>query len=582
MNEVRNDEPSFAPQVDAFVEALKKLGATNVKAIAKGGQLVFSKGDMKDGTSYQITPAGNSLQVVAGNPEGAAQAAATLLQLVTVTHENASWIMLSVNDKPDNQYRSFMIDMGRNPHSPKIVRQVVDMMWLCKANYLHLHLTDDQLFSWPSTAFPKLYHERAGWTLDDFRELEKYSQARGVTIIPEIDVPGHSTILRQHYPEVFGENPTELATKPEAQKGMETLIKEMLAVFKATPYFHMGGDEAYGVPQEAQRDFINRMNVFIKSQGKRTVVWEGPHLGKGDNKVAEDVLHINWRCIEFPVQSMLDAGYEVVNAPWDPLYVVDHYPRTMFTAVDVERCYNLNIQRSAHINHQMATFRDPHMTKSAKGILGFCMPWWEGREENILPLCFPRFTAAASAAWNRKGEKDFGAFQKRQARLTKVFEKISGYTFAPMPVAEAATQTQNLAFRGKVTPSDSASQPHFGPQRLTNGIPDRFDHFLGFPTEPKPLEIVIELPQKSEVGRIRVSETAVGKSYEKYELQISADGRTYHKIGEAKEGTRREESFVDHRFDSQAVKFIKVITGGCQNLTFPSFSRLTEIEAFKE
>jgi len=220
---------------------------------------------------------------------------------------------------------------------------------------------------------------------------------------------------------------------------VEILIEEILSIFKATPYFHIGGDEAYGVPQEAQRDFINRLNVFIKSQGKRTIVWEGPHLGKGDNKVAEDVLHINWRCIEFPVQAMLDAGYEVVNAPWDPLYVVDHYPRTMFTAVDVELCYNLNVQRSAHINHQMATFKKPHVTKSAEGILGFCMPWWEGREENILPLCFPRFTASASAAWNRRGEKDFAAFQKRQTKLTKGFEKISGYTFAPLPVAAPAT-----------------------------------------------------------------------------------------------------------------------------------------------
>ncbi|MDB4537724.1 family 20 glycosylhydrolase [Akkermansiaceae bacterium] len=582
MNEVRNTEPSFAPQVEAFVEALRKLGAEKVKMVSEGGQVVFSKGGMKAGSSYEITTAGNSLEVMAGSPEGAAQAAATLLQVVTTLNQNASWLMVNIKDGADHPYRSFMIDMGRNPHSPKVVRQVVDMMWLCKANYLHLHLTDDQLFSWPSTAFPKLYSERAGWTLEDFRELEEYSQARGVTIIPEIDVPGHSTILRQHYPEVFGKSPTELATTPEAQKGMETLIKEMLSVFKATPYFHMGGDEAYGVLQEAQRDFINRMNAFIKSQGKRTVVWEGPHLGVGENKVAEDVLHINWRCIEFPVQAMLDAGYEVVNAPWDPLYVVDHYPRTMFTAVDVERCYNLNVQRSAHINHQMATFKSPHLTKSAEGILGFCMPWWEGREENIIPLCFPRFTAAASAAWNRKGEKDFAVFQKRQARLTKVFEKISGYTFEPMPVADAAIQKDNLAYLGKVTPSDGASQPHFGPQRLTNGIPDRFDHFLGFPTEPKPLEIVIELPKKSEVGRIRVHETAVGESFEKYKLLVSEDGKTYTMISESKEGTRGEESYVDHKFERRPVKFILVVTGGCQNLTFPSFSRLTEVAAYRE
>lgn len=109
-----------------------------------------------------------------------------------------------------------MIDMGRNPHTPETLRHVIDMMWFYKANFLHLHLTDDQLFSWPSKAFPKLYSGRAGWTMDDFIAIEAYSQARGVTIIPELDVPGHSTILRKEYPETFGETTADLATTQEA------------------------------------------------------------------------------------------------------------------------------------------------------------------------------------------------------------------------------------------------------------------------------------------------------------------------------------------------------------------------------
>ena len=335
------------------------------------------------------------------------------------------------------------------------------------------------------------------------------------------------------------------------------------------------------MPQEVQRDFINRLDQFLKSRNKRTLVWEGPHLGEGKNKVNRDVIHLNWRTIEFPAQVVLDAGYEVINASWDPLYIVDHYPRTMFTAVDVQRCFNWDPQRFAHINHDIATFAEPHRTKTREGILGFCMPWWEGREENLLPLCVPRFAAVAEAAWNGSGERDFAEFESRFARSIPTFETLAGFKMPALPFAPVETQTQNLAFRGRVEASSGASQPHFGPDRLTNGITDRFDHFLGFPTKPKPLEIVIELLKPAELARIVVHETAVGASHEVYALLVSVDGERYEEVGRAGKRTRGDRSFVEHVFDRREVARIKIVTEGCHGLTFPSFSRLTEVEAFE-
>jgi len=571
----------FQAQVWAFEEALEKLGAT--RHDDGDSLLLFVKKDLPEGVAYQIsTDRVSQIFVAAEDGEGMAQGLATLLQRVEIRDGAWFWKELHIDDGPSQEFRSFMVDMGRNPHSPEVLKQVVDMMWLYKANFLHLHLTDDQLFSWPSKAFPKLYSKRAGWTWEDFVELERYSQARGVTIIPEFDMPGHSTLLRKHYPEVFGKTPTDLASQPESLKGVETLIKEVLSVFKATPYYHMGGDEAYGVPAEIQRDFINRVNRFVKSQGKQLLVWEGPHLGKGDNKVSTDVVHMIWRNTEVPAQLALDEGYRIINASWDPLYIVDHYPRTMFTAVDVERCYNLDFKRWAHINHGFKTFENPHVANTGKGILGFCMPWWEGREENLLPLCLPRFAAVATKAWNPRDENDFSSFQDRQKKIIPVFEKISGYKMPGLPVADPDTQKDNLAYLAKVTPSAGASQPQFGPQRLTNGIPDKFDHFLGFPTQPTPLDIVIELKKPADLSRIVVFERAIGKSHEIYDLLVSADGATYQKVGGSKEGTRGDSDHVEHRFQSQKVAFIKISTQGCHGLTFPSFSRLSEVQAFAE
>jgi len=579
---VRCDGGRFLPQAQAFVSALQDLGVDEAALTDDGAAAIVFTSDSSLGSGAYRISVGEHLTVAASSPFGAAAGAASLLQLTDVDDGEGSWPGITIIDEPDFSYRSFMVDMGRNPHSPETLRGVVDMLWLYKANYLHLHLTDDQIISWPSRAFPKLSSARAGWTWQDFVDLESYASARGVAIVPEIDVPGHSTILRREYPEVFGKTPTELATLPEAQAGVEQLLAEFLTVFESAPFVHIGGDEAYGVSQEVQRDFLNRLNAFVKSEGRRTVVWEGPSLGAGDNKVAEDVIHINWRTIDFPAQEMLDAGYEVVSAPWDPMYIVDHYPRTMFTAVDVERCYEWDARRFAHINHGMPTFAKPHRTMTTEGILGFCMPWWEGREENLFALCVPRFAAVASAAWNRTGENDFAGFEERQKRALAIFERVAGIELPVTPYADPETQTDNFAYRARVTPSSGASQPHFGPERLTNGIPDKFDHFLGFPTQPEPLEIVLELVEPAELGRIVVFERAVGESHEIYDLLVSADGKSYEQVGEARKGSRGSKNNVEHAFPEREVAFIKILTQGCHGLTFPSFSRLTEVMAFRE
>lgn len=581
----KTSDESLIPAAAVFLEGMKKILDEEIYLMTGSvpANIKLERKELEKGLSYRIKIAPGNVEVSVSGSEGAAHAAATLLQLAKKQDRRTiTWPEGTIEDGPDQGFRCFMVDMGRNPHSPKTLRHVIDTMWFYKVNYLQLHLTDDQLFSWPSKAFPKLYSERAGWTWEDFVELEAYSQARGVTIIPEVEIPGHSGILRREYPEVFGKTATELATLESAQKGAETLIEEVLSVFKATPYYHMGGDEAYGVPHEVQRDFINRINGFVKSKGKQLIVWEGPHLGEGENKVATDVVHMIWRSTEVMGQMALDAGYEIVNASWDPLYIVDHYPRTMFTAVDVERCYGLDTRRFAHINHGFKTFGEPHFTNTTKGVLGFCMPWWEGREENILPLCVERLAAAGSAAWNREGEDDFADFQKRQDVMLRKLEKISGFELPKMPVADEATQKDNLAYLAKVTPSDGASQPVFGPQRLTNGIPDQFDHFLGFPTVPEPLEILIELREKAEVSRIEVHERAINGSWEKYEVLVSADGENFVPVGKTEKGMRGEGAVVTHRFKVRPVKFIKILTDGCQDLTFPSFSRLSEVMAFEK
>lgn len=575
------DSAGLAAQRAMFEEMLQRLGATQPQGGGAAGSVTFRYDAAVGGDeAYRIESEAAGLVAVAAGPEGAARAAATLVQLARIVDGVAVLPRVEAVDAPRMPFRGFMVDMGRNPHGPDVLRQVVDACWFYKVRYLQLHLTDDQLFSWPSRAFPELLDERSGWTWDAFVALEAYAQARGVAIVPEIDVPAHSTILRQRYPDVFGTSPKELATRPEATSGMQTLLAELMEVFSSTPYVHIGGDEAYGVGEDDQRDFVNRMARFVKERGRRAIAWEGPRLGEGAHKVDTDVLHVNWRTVDFPAQQMLDAGYEVVNAAWDPMYIVDHYPRTMFTAVPVETCYRWDPQVFKHVNHGMPTFAKPHRTETAEGIVGFLMPWWEGREQNLLKLCVPRLAAVAARAWSGAEAPDFVDFARGQRRLLARYAELAGADLGRTPFADEASQRDNRAFRGVVTVSAGASQPVFGPDRLTNGVPDRFDHFLGYPTQPEPLVITIELRAAAVVGRVVVHERAVGQSHEIYDLQVSADGSDWERVGRSGKGTRGAQRFVEHRFEPRKVRYLRVVTEGCHGLTFPSFSRLCEVEAF--
>lgn len=575
------------PQAGAFVEALTKLGVEDVSLedeLGNNSGVIFSMDDQLPAEGFKIGIKGYGMSVRASDTAGAAYASAELIRRAKIEGGKAAWSDGLWEAAPDFSYRSFLIDMGRNPHSPKTLKHVVDMMWFYGGNYLQLHLTDDQMISWPSEAYPELYSEHAGWTMDAFRELEAYSQARGVTIVPELEVPGHSTLLRRRRPDVFGETTEYLATSPRAQKGVEALITEMLSVFKATPFMHIGADEVHGVSQEDQRDFINRLNEHVKSLGRTTVVWEGPGMGKGDNKVSEDVLHMAWEGRYLAMTAMVEAGYKVVNAAWDPFYIVDHYPRTNFTGVPLDQIYHADLRRMKNVDPRLPSFHRPQMLEDTKSVVGFAMPWWEGREFNLLPLCVKRFAAASTRAWDYDSKLSYEDYTAREEKLLPRLEQISGFELPEMPMGDPkkAAEAGNFAYGGKVEPSWGEHQPHFVPARLTNGITDQFDLFLGYPADPEPLVIDIELKEESEISRISVHEMAVRGSWEKYRVYVSKDGKTFEKIGETKQGDRGEGRVVEHRFKRRKAKVIRIETNGCENFTFHSFSRLTEVEAFAE
>jgi len=591
--------------------------------------------------AYTLEVTADQIRIKASTLKGLTRATATLIQLCGQGDKSIPQVQIS--DRPSVAYRNLLIDMGRNPHSVELLKETIDLFWYYKVDSLHLHLTDDQRFAFPSTAFPKLWDGLI--TLEEFKELEAYAVVRGVTIIPELEVPGHSGKLRGIYPEVFGKTPTDLASSEEALQGIKTLIDEMIDVFSSTPWVHIGGDEAYGVPEELQRDLINELHEYLKSKGKQTIVWEGPRAGEGENRVNKEVIHINWRTINYPADKMLEDGYRVINAAWDPLYIVDHYPRTNFTMTSPQHIFEtLKLTRFKHVNPGIPTFARPIEVEPSDQLIGYCMCWWEGREENYFAQVVPRLVSMADVAWNPGEKRDFKEFESRRTKTEAVrdavFYPVSfGRNFlgakvilesrlneteihftidGSEPTAESkvytspeslsksaivraaafrdgkqvgygsrtkyvlATRTENLASTKPVTTS-TTSGPTFSVIRLTDGDKDNLGFYLGYPaTTEKPIAITIDLEKPETVGRVEVHAYTINGSFEKYTVEVSADGESFKEVGSRLEKPESPQPVVEHKFDPQKAQFIRILSHGNRGHVFDSFSKIVEVEVFEK
>lgn len=291
---------------------------------------VSAKGILVEGVDYQA----------------AAMASVTLLQALRTDGDQLRLPRMLIEDKPGSRYCGNMLDVARQWHPIETLYQVVDLCRLYKVPFLHFHFTDDQGYRLPSTAYPEIPTPGASYSLQEMRDFVAYADAHGVTVIPEIELPGHSSALQAAMPEVFGaKNPATgkfdtLGVINIASEAiypvLDKLIGEACDLFKSSPYFHMGADEtqfgpflahpavkeqlaalyAKGVkPDQVFAHFINRVNAIVRKHGKQTICWEG--FGANE-PVDKDVIVMAWHGSSYPPEALLKAGYHIINVPWTP------------------------------------------------------------------------------------------------------------------------------------------------------------------------------------------------------------------------------------------------------------------------
>jgi hexosaminidase len=302
-------------------------------------------GDASLGDEGYTLDVGDSYVVHAKTDAGAFYGTRTLLQLL---HQSSDIPRGTATDTPDKTERGLMVDVGRKYFSVGWLKKEIKDLAYAKLNYLHLHFSDNQGFRLQSDSHPEVMSDKY-YTKDEIRDLISLATEYHVTLVPEIDMPGHLTTVLAKHPELQlkdssgNVDPSFIdLSKDDAYTLMSDLIKEYLPLFPG-PYWHIGADEYvsdyskypqleeyakkhYGddaTAKDTYYGFINWADKLVRDGGKSTRMWnDGIKDGDGTIAPNADIVVDYWSTKGIAPQKLLDAGHDVMNSSWTPTYYV--------------------------------------------------------------------------------------------------------------------------------------------------------------------------------------------------------------------------------------------------------------------
>lgn len=318
-------------------------GAQLVIDVKGAGEAVQSV-DEDESYALSVTPTGATLQ--ANTVVGALRGMETLLQLVQPGQDGYLLPAVSIQDEPRFQWRGLLIDVGRHFEPVSVIERTLDGMAAVKLNVFHWHLTEDQGFRIESRIYPKLTgmgSDGLYYTQEQAKEIVGYARARGIRVVPEFDMPGHSVSWFVGYPELSsGPGPYQIRrefgiadeamdpTRDSTYEFLDRFIGEMTTIFP-DPYMHIGGDESNGVqwkgnprivafmqqhdlkdPAALQAYFNQHLLKILEKHHRHMIGWDevmNPGLPK-------DVVVQSWRGTESLAQGA-KLGYQgILSAPY--------------------------------------------------------------------------------------------------------------------------------------------------------------------------------------------------------------------------------------------------------------------------
>lgn len=400
---------------------------------------------------YKLNITADGVQIICKTDKGFFNAEMTLKQLTKLNGGKLPYV--EIEDAPKFSYRGYMLDSGRYFFTPEDVFRQIDYLSLYKINVLHLHLSEDQGWRAEIKKYPKLtevgsrrsrtlmhLREHKGfYTQEDMKKIVAYAHAHNMTVIPEIDIPGHFSAAIAAYPELacFPRKGLKVAEnfgvkyevacigKEKTIEFIKDVLDELAEIF-TDGYFHIGGDEVpsqrwercphcrakrekLGLKSwaEYQAVFMNEIAAHLKKKGKKTIMWNESHITGLNDK---SIIWQYWQggLSEKDIIKEVNSGRTIINSSSNPYYI--------------DLPYSINsLQKVYEFQPAYSEIEDKTQ------ILGIELPLWTELipdQKQAERMTFPRLIAGAERAWS-DGE-DFKDFMSRCTLHEKML-KSEGY-----------------------------------------------------------------------------------------------------------------------------------------------------------
>lgn len=415
------------------------VGEATGSGVPKGIFLLLSGAPAEvGGQGYRLTARDNAVVIRANKPAGLYAAVQTLRQLLPAsvesdTEQAGPWIVPGgvILDHPRFRYRSAMLDVARHFFSVEEVKRYIDLISLYKVNYLHLHLTDDQgwrimIDSWPRLAKHGGNTEVGGgpggyYTKADYKRIVRYAQRRSITIVPEIDMPGHTTAALASYGKLNCDGtPPDLYTGTEVgfsslcvDKGVtyefvDDVIREVAAMTPG-PYIHIGGDEAHETSPADYDRFMDRVVPMVRKYGKTPIGWH--QITGADPPTRTTVQYWGTDSEDRAVPAAAREGHQIVLSPASHAYLDMKYNEST----------ELGLTWAGYTPVKDAYGWNPGSYLkgvSEQAVLGTESPLWSETVDTIDEvefLAFPRLAAVAELGWSPASAHSWSRFRERLA-----------------------------------------------------------------------------------------------------------------------------------------------------------------------
>ena len=473
-------DAELIPAAEYLADMLSSATGYDLKVKEGEGTITLALGDVqgKEG-AYTLTAESDKVNITGNSYGGVIAGIESLRQLFPPQIESkeivkgTDWAIPAVNiqDAPRFEWRGIMLDVSRHFYTIGEVKELLDVMALYKMNKFHWHLTDDQGWRIEIKKYPKLttvggYRKKTivgymwdnptewdtkryggFYTQEDIKEVVAYAKKRFVEIIPEIEMPGHSVAALTAYPEYsctggpfevegrWGVFNDIYCTKESTFTFMQDILDEVVELFPSS-YIHLGGDEASRIrwkncvhcqermkqehltkEAELQTYFINRIENYLNTKGKKIIGWD--EILEGG--ILQRATVMSWRGEKGGIHAA-KAGYDVIMSP--NIYM---YFNCLQSKVNEKKIGNPNrviTLEKVYNYHPVPEVLSADEAKHIKGVQANLWTEYMSALDEMEYMLYPRVAALSEVAWSKKENKDYGRFCTRLESIRRHYDVL--------------------------------------------------------------------------------------------------------------------------------------------------------------